>query len=625
MVIYHYEHFGGFAQLLTLRLTKHREEQAILVGCDIADRMRLVENLLEAKLFNYVISYPYGLAFLENTEEQVVKVISACFDKKLSDINVDVKNASKIYTYDDVHNAFAIYLNNKNIDYTWIEPKRFTSTETNFTKHFVRCEIRYHEGIISESYCQQYKASSPMDSDFSCKKSIVIYPNTPIYDCDFIERFDFDKKLFDISSSDKKRVLACFNLHMDDFMSKKLSLLVANSDDMSAFYIRKNYILDNHIQSITPKNNVIYSPQQITDLYTVILDYFLLDDVELMYKQHPYAVVDFGSIIKENFGACIIDGDMPIELILLIPEIKIKQVLSLLTSATAKIEEFVEENMELGLNFTTVYFFFNRLHAIMKLALDSTKRGKVYYYGIAEDAINASSNFLFREKSGRLIKIDELPVFDGENTYIINTSVTESLALIAKDVLIERMKNASMNSIVFFTNSIDDYCFCDLMNPELLNNILPVLIKRISDKEVVSFERFYVFTKNPNTQRKLRGFRLEKKLKYSKMKLVIEPLSDEEIYNERMNCFYNTVKVEMQRKAFSAANDNLKKELDWRISESDSSWDNLNNQIWEKDGTISELSNWKTYHESNPLWKHALLLIRAGIFLRKMKEKLKSK
>ena len=188
-------------------------------------------------------------------------------------------------------------------------------------------------------------------------------------------------------------------------------------------------------------------------------------------------------------------------------------------------------------------------------------------------------------------------------------------------MLIERLNNASRNSVVIFINSINDYCFCDLDNIDLLSNIVPVIICRISRETVQMHNtKFYVFTKDVENKDVVKSFSYRKELSYSKVELIVEALSNDEIEYERKSCFEETMKIDLLRKAFLYSRlgleaeiierDNVIAELNKRISD-------LGNVISELDNRIREYKNWYDYLFGSEFWKPALLLIRAGRLLLK--------
>jgi len=528
-------------------LIKHKNEPAILVGCDILKREMLASKLIEMELFDYVIDYPYKLAFDGESEEDVLTTINNCFDPKFEEKQIDIGTISKIYTSDDVHNAFAIYLDGKNIDYTWIEP-----TE-NKSKVYARYNHRFSMGVVSQGYYNLYRKTAPITTNGKCVKSVILFPNTDLKDNLYVERFDFNANFLKIPDDKKIAILNCFDIDIDLFKSNNISLYLPNStnfvvDEAQASGVRVTHLTKgNDVHFVL---NHSYCPEKVDSFTATLCDYFIDRNNTILCKQHPYSEVNFEKIFDGK--AKILDKDMPIEFLLLVPNIKISQLLSVYTTAAVKLGAAVENDVQIGRSFRSVFYFYNKLFVTMNFILNNMQNKEIRYYGIPREAMDRFYQYGFDNLSDKaFIRKNEINSFTDNNCYLISPIPTENKPIIMAKTLIRNLKKASDDCVIIFPNAIEEYCFCSLDELNLLDYITPIVIKRIPIKDHplcdISDEVIYVFSKNASNRKLAQEMVLSKTLDYSGVELVVEPISEERILEEKQRCIDAVVKQDIQR------------------------------------------------------------------------------
>ncbi|MCL1997697.1 MAG: hypothetical protein FWG65_02910 [Turicibacter sp.] len=548
MVIYLVEHYSGLYPLLTLRVMRHGNEKAILIGRDLDTKEPFVSNLRTSGLFEYVINYKRvkGLP-LEETEDQITEALCRAYDPLINDNKINMKEASNIYVggYDKYTSEhFSLYLEVLKLEYVIVEiaPNVMHRSAKNGNR------LRYNKYTPkSLAYFNMIKHTRPFNNDGDCIKKLIIWSETKWRDSsgkrDLLEVYDFSGNP-QMRSEDKQLILSCFGMDSDFLPTGKFSLLLPNG-----FSATRN--LARHMKSVLC--DVLYTNSKYAMIYAMQVDYFAKEGIPVLYNPHPNGLSGANTFDPLKLrGIRRMPEHMPIELLRWIPNVKIMQTFALKTSAVWKLADVIEKDMSLGMEFLKVFHCMDKLYVILKIIDRCNKNSNILYYGIPKkvmDTLESCSNDgeartltpLKFSTSGKYKKVWRKINKEGR-TLIVNFTLSEYVSAENKDMMLEMLKNCHENSLVFFVNALYEYAFVSLENEDLLKYVVPIVIKRtsIDDGETLGDTGdtvLYAFCKNEEIRNQLKNINLTKALKYLNVLLEVSPISAERDDAEMRKCY----------------------------------------------------------------------------------------
>ena len=610
-VIYHFGSFAAFMQILVLRLKKHKDKKAVLIAADNNNRengnkKELILKFKDAGLFDEIIFFPSNLAYQKETEPEVLDEINSFFNNVFKCHNINIRDAHNIYTFDSFRNALAIHLDYYNIKCIWGEhqPNDFKAT-MNY------CAIG--KGILSESFYNLHRKVFPLDDEGMLYKPIIAFPETNnVKESSLIERCNFYADLKTLDDKDKQVILNCFGIKdelIKFLQSNETSMLLTNSNSYIIQLAEQHYNMrkNNFIPyKKTTLSGLQYSQETINYLYALLCDYYMNVKSKIMCSDHPYAETDFSLIFDE---VTLLDANVLMELLLLMPNVKLSQTISIATTAVKNLSPIIKQNISLGNEFVSAFYFYNKLYVGLRIANDLNAIMAIMYYGVETGVIEKMMFYLFDDHLNKSInKIYEVPSYKENNCYIINTSQKEFITLTDNEKLLTALEEASDECIVIFINGINEYCFCDLEKIHLLKFIVPITIKKtpIKDKALGSMddEVIYVFTKSKLKRRKLEQLTFSKKLHYCGMLLNIVAMSKDEMELEYQKCAVLSRFIQPFMSIYKTQSKLASDEL------------NRTNKI------LADMQSFNLYITDSPFYKYALTIIKAGRLLRKIKRKI---
>jgi hypothetical protein len=513
MVLFYCGHIGALSQIMSIRCHKHPDEEAVLAVTRIdIYRSNFIKKLVEEKVFNKVILMDIAFSLKEESVEKHEQKIIGCFDKNAKQNDIDFKSFSDIYIIQDATGELPIYLSIKNIPYTMVEmymenmqqldASRYHIAETNLKAHpSYTAVLRKHKALCGTAdICKKRLRAENKTSDHS--KSL---PKD--------EWIDFNFLFANISDEYKNTIGKCLDENIASVQERDSCLVLPNSYGF-----------------LTNIAKVDLAHMQV--VLQLALDYYNHnDESRIIVKEHIYLHPNF-PLYKYIENPVVLDLIIPIEFYRFIPNLSINKILSISTSAAGKIGDCVKENVNLGGSYYTYFrlchklFFAFSLH----LRLNNGKTVCNWAKGFNTEFIYNFAHFCFDDfpnyKPEMGFRWQDLK---GDNFTIIDEVPPES-----KKDLIAGLNGADPLTKIVFLNTKKDFAFFDFERFDLLEYILPFVIKKtaLNDKCIsdTEDETLFFFCKDKAVREKARSFILQKSLKHTKLSLEISTVNIEDIY-----------------------------------------------------------------------------------------------
>ena len=533
------EHYGAFSQLISLRTLKHSEEPAILVGLGLARREPFFTKLKRSGLFDVVISYDevahknHSYSINETRNE-----LDSNYNKLLKENKVKLSDITCCYVVHITSACFATYLRLNKVDFTTVEfmPNAIRKYQERPMKQLKigYCSKAYHDLALDLQVFGFDKNGVPT-------KKLLVFPETELKnheDNEYVEVFDFFNSLDNVPDKCKTKILSCFNIDINFFSKNTVALVLPNSKGATGGSFSR--------RAKSELRDLLYTSEKYELTYLTICEYFHDKRFPLALHPHPNREISlWDTAVLENLNIGSIDTNMPIEFLKFVPNVKLGQVLHLSTSAAEKLKEITLTEVYLGYSFLAVFHCIDKLWAIMKIINNSIDRD-ISYYGPAFDTIKALYKYNFDDYESRNITdLNKLNEFSEDKVYIINTTLSHTQPIHKKEKLCRMLKYAKNDCIVFFVNSLYEYSFADLKRKELLDHILPIIIKRSPKKKNplgdIGEETMYMFCKNPHIREAISRMEFSRSLDLFGIELSVTPISCNRITDEIQKCYHFAV------------------------------------------------------------------------------------
>ncbi|MCL2015500.1 MAG: hypothetical protein FWG68_04555 [Defluviitaleaceae bacterium] len=577
MIVYSIEHFMGIYQMLTLRLVKHRNEKAVLIAIlgenTIRQKADFFAKLKKTELFDDIVMLK-EISLIANedgssevaapfssTEELQAKIV-ATYKPIIEEHNLNLAEAATIYSLEDITSDFTSFLSHLGIPYIHVE---------NFSGYineiYAKAHIAKHpRHKLRQKECSVNKNNRPLRKIVLFSETALL-TETPLSEKEqqLLEFFDFNKKFNQVAEEDRLKFLSCFNLDLEFLQSHDLTILLPNSVLFTGVWAGR---------ARAKFSDILYFQERYGTVYAMLLDYFANKNNAILYHPHPNRIdsINMVDFISER-GANHVDQNMPIEFLAWIPNIKIKQTLSIKTTALQKLASIVQDDISLDIEFLSVFNIMDRLYT-MQTIINNLPHSNIKFYGIPDKTMQTLYRCNFDDYPNKIFEcletVESLTLnakpllYEPERSEdpktlanttlqqndicIINTTLPCDEPIVQRQLILNMLETADENAVIFFTNIFHEYSFAHVVmkNRVFLDFIVPIIIHRtkLDDGEPVGelgTITIYAFCKNEETRNQLKATSITKNLHYLNTILTVTPLSDEDAQSEYQKCWEHAI------------------------------------------------------------------------------------
>ncbi|MCL2015976.1 MAG: hypothetical protein FWG68_06970, partial [Defluviitaleaceae bacterium] len=580
MIIYSIEHFAGLYHMLILRLTKHRNEKAILiVGLGentIREKHPFFAKLKNTGIFDDIILLKWvsymsqedgigeTVAPFSSLEELKAKIV-ATYTPVIEKHNLNLAETAIIYVMNHMTADFAGFLSQSNVPYVQVESG---INDINRLHTVLMAKPKKNVPQRTKLIQQEFpinKEKKPLRKLLLFSETVFSH-ETPLTEREqrLVKVFDFTTNFTKVAEEDKLKFLSCFDFDMEFLQNNKLALLLPSSVGNTRNQAKA--------KTRTFFSDILYDDAKYTAFFAMLIDYFAKKDCAILYHPHPNSLesIKKADIIGER-GAHHIDTNMPIEYLAWIPKVKLKQVLSLETTAMQKMSTIIEEDIQVESEFMYTFNIMDRLY-IVQIIIGNLPHDNIKFYGIPDKTMQTLYRCNFADYPSKTFEMlrtvdpprlapDELPPEELENPKtlvntvlqendicIINTTLPCDEPIAKRQLILNMLETADENAVIFFTNIFYEYSFAHVVmkNRVWLDFIVPIIIHRtkLDDGEPVGelgTITIYAFCKNEETRNQLKATNITKNLHYLNTTLTVTPLSDEDAQSEYQKCWEHAI------------------------------------------------------------------------------------
>lgn len=506
VVIYHAMTAYQFLQCVTDKLLNNEKKCGVfLISKFVTTIYPDYHKLVEWGCFKHILIYDFNEYSNKESIEEFEEGVLKYYDKLLANVGVRIEESSEIHIA-GAHHGFGSYVCLKKMPFYFYEeaagilsnPTIISSFEKNNNpiKYTIMDRLGLYEGkneLIIETRCVLKSQNSGFINNKAKNYELV----------DQISRLGDEDKLF---------LLDFFGVPQN-IPFKQDNLIVLGQQ----LYHQGHYLNEsNHILT-----------------YQLLIDYYV-DNEHMILKPHPADLSNYESYLD---NVIILRAKFPSELLPFIPGATYQKAITISSTAISNLQEYVYESRFIGYGFLDFKKIIHRCYVAFAISKYlRNKDSKHFHYGIDNTQMRNFITYSIREEEllTQWLPIGGIP----ENSI----SIIDNVKWAHDDdhkTLLQSMKRMDNSSILIFINQQNDYCFYDIFSPELLEYIVPIVIKKyqVKDSIVASLqdEVIYVFCKDERQRSAVRLFSTEKLLKQTGIKLEVSPLSDEEFAMKRMN------------------------------------------------------------------------------------------
>jgi len=284
--------------------------------------------------------------------------------------------------------------------------------------------------------------------------------------------------------------------------------------EIKLFYVEKDKLE-------IPKDAVLFLTQHLANLrvlsleeqcliYQLVIDYFF-ENQNIVFKPHPNDILYYGLLFPQSK---IIREKFPSEFLPTMFTNKPKYIATISSTAINPVRDYFDKIFELNPEFETKFRYIHKYAIASKLKNKYFSENKLHTIGANDQLLS----YLVQDGSGK------------SKFYIIDDlSMQEEFK---KNDILNLLQEASDKDVFVFINSKNDYCFYDIFNKNLWENIIPINIHKtqLSEEEFYAdtqTETIYVFAKNKKAKEYISSFETSFELKFTKLKISVESVSDE--------------------------------------------------------------------------------------------------
>lgn len=249
-------------------------------------------------------------------------------------------------------------------------------------------------------------------------------------------------------------------------------------------------------------------------IYQLFSDYFFENEV-LVFKTHPDDYMFYGILFPE---AAVIKKKFPAEFLPTLFTNKPKKIATISSTAINNLKWYFDESFSLGPRFEREFRFTHRYKVAYEIKNSICPEHKLYSIGVNENYKDA-------------FKVSDNPGADSVFYVIDKLSMQDKYKF---GDIVSLLEASSEKDVFVFINSNSDYCFYDIENKSVWENLTPVTISkiRLRDEEFYENEEqetIYVYTKNARIADAVRNFKFSKQLSYTGLEISVSPLGDADI------------------------------------------------------------------------------------------------
>lgn len=503
-VIIALNHISGLFQAVALKFTVYRNcNVTLLVQNKDFTVTEFAANLIKNGVFVNIIAYIDYFHFTAFSTEPITKddynnlepedwqsAITLYFDRLFEANKIKLGDFPHIITSCDVNNNFYLYCVFNSRKMIFMEFQEGQIADEN--RYIINSEC--HKGSVKlEELNRKYRALTG-DSDsvikrLLCSKEKYLKINDKDIGINFLTLF------YSISGDDRKKIKNSINNEGQDYTN--INILILNSLGWSE-----------------PKTGLKipyhYYP------YFLIGDYYF-NNSPVVFKDHPQVS---GLLMNEYLAgtAEIIGKNIPIEFYGLTENFHVSRIVTVSSTGSSKIEQFVSENVSLGGNYLVSYKIIHKLYAAFladELTFSPTRR--YHIHRINKDFISLFKKYVFKPFPQDNPRGINPRILRGEIFTVIG-----ELPLQDRESIEYALKNADNKTCVVF---LDDQ-LSRLDDLALLEYFVPIEIKKEKLREKIlcdtETEYIYFFCKDEKLRNCLNALDHEKTLRYSGIKLHIK-------------------------------------------------------------------------------------------------------
>lgn len=347
-IVFHIDHYGGLINMIALRNSKHLNDICILIASvgDDNNNIKILQLLQEFNVFEEVITiFPnsHQLMKMQNSES-IVYEIQTVFDTYLCLAGINLSEIDKVYTSFDINGLFTLYLDIKKKHYTIVE---LAENQLEFSWRKVDL---VKQNLASESYNNMMLNRGIFDGTSKFCEGVICFKDTFLKQKKYripVEFIDFSDEIRKFPTQLVETILAHHGVDVNKIKEGSI-LILPNSK-----YMFKSILNDKWEDDRT-----------LAKIYSLLADYYsqIGEDDIIVIKPHPLTDISFEKYIP---NVRKLPKEVPIEIINAFGDMRIKQVLSINTTAIEKIGDCIDEAVEAGKSFVS---YMNDLPALWFIA-----------------------------------------------------------------------------------------------------------------------------------------------------------------------------------------------------------------------------------------------------------------
>lgn len=532
-VIYHFDHYSGFSQVLAMRCCWHMDKKAYLIcHCDNGEEMKtqIYDRMVQKGIFDKAIVYEAAEIRKTDSVEQMKEKIISLFQEKFEEAQIDLTKAEKIYTSADIFNEFSIYLGLNRCHYSIYE------LHTGQFQTSLRNEIAYNIGVASKAYRDVLTETYALTGhpQLVLEKILIDYQaEQSMRKTGIMVTVNFSRLLKEIPSEMKKLILSCLELDKSVFQSEQILLPNSLGYTRNARDKKGKQLQDNKL--VLP--------------YQILVDYFGNSSESITIKPHPNNVLPFEKAFCDR---TVLSKAFSIEFLHLTEDIKLKTIFCISTSALEKIEGLYQKVYEGGMEYFRAWYNMHKFSVALKIA--ERLSVKVFHQLLTNDNKSVFQLYFNRCSETETLKGMNASIIGGRIFTIFDTCFSNKTSDIRVGL------DHATNSINFFIGEGIE-CFFEKGYIKLLPYCLPIRItkKKASDQEIYSDideEIIYMFAKDYKDWELVRSSAVTYNLKYTNLVISAAAFTKQEV-KEFQKKIYSSV-IAKSIVAIEKEMDNLK-------------------------------------------------------------------
>ncbi|MFI3228568.1 MAG: DUF6270 domain-containing protein [Bacillota bacterium] len=495
MVLYALYHGGSLIQCIVHRLTKHRNEDAILLVGNTRWHIGNKYNVKQMQsIFTRVIPYEANFAEgLRGSVEKIEQAILEKYDQVFAKEKINFGAFSEIYNSIDIPDSLGIYFSLKCIKYNRLELGRGSMKK--FEKH---PEWVYSANFNVPDYakvCDNHKV-------------LLAYSNPLITPIAF-EDFNWPSEFKTLSKMDIENIIIGYGLK--NCTENITSFFMPSSDAVASKRLHSD---DFYKKYFNGRDNAYFTTNAL------FLDLLVDDCNNLTIKPHP----SMTTILKDTKDLNTFPGYVPAELLPFMTNIDLKFICGFGSDSVLNIANMFPECKCMGVS-NDMYAYANvvlKAYTAKELSCFlGTKCQSIYgltsaFYSIFSNESQQKNNEV--SVLTKLTKTNEFTILD-------NVDESEENFNIAANSYI---KNANELDVIVVLNTKQNDGFLDWAVLGYMT-LIELSKIQINPKAVGNFEKefIYVFCKNEDKRSHIESFVFSRELQYTGIKLEVKSAADE--------------------------------------------------------------------------------------------------